>query len=373
MKRTRIFLTFGTRPEAIKMAPIVRECQRRKDEVETIICATGQHRELLDQVMDYFGIEPDVNLEIMEANQSLAQVTARCVTGIDEALVRYQPDYVVGQGDTTTAMAAAMTAFYRQLPFVHVEAGLRTGNILAPWPEEFNRRVAGLVTAIHCAPTPGAAENLLAEQVPQDSIHVTGNTVIDALLATVERERKRKAQWQGKYAYLGDRRMVLITGHRRENFGDGLRNICKAITVLAASFPEVDFVYPLHLNPNVRGPVSQLLGDFRNIHLKEPPPYPEFVWLMDRSTLILTDSGGVQEEAPSLHKPLLVMREKTERPEVVELGGALLVGTSAELIVDETSSLLSDSVKYRSCQIDHNPYGDGHAAERIVELMHRRA
>lgn len=372
MKKTRIFLTFGTRPEAIKMAPIVRECQRRSNDIETTICVTGQHRELLDQVMDYFGILPDADLEIMEANQSLAQVTARCVEGIDQALEKYQPDFVVAQGDTTTVMAAAMTAFYRHIAFVHVEAGLRTGNIEAPWPEEFNRRVAGLVATIHCAPTQGAADNLMAEQVPHRSIHVTGNTVVDALLWTAEKERNRNTVWQGKHANLSDRRMVLITGHRRENFGPGLRNICQAIILLAERFPKVDFVYPVHLNPNVRQPVGRLLAGHRNIHLADPPSYPEFVWLMDRSTLILTDSGGVQEEAPSLHKPLLVMRNETERPEVVDLGAALLVGTSVEAIVEQTSLLLTDHDRYAACQIKHNPFGDGHAAERIVELMLRR-
>ncbi len=369
MNKKRIFLVFGTRPEAIKMAPIVFECQQRHELIETTICITGQHHELLNQVLGHFGIVPDLNLEVMEPNQTLAKVTARCVEGLDAAMAKCQPEYVVAQGDTTTVMAAAMTAFYRHIPFVHVEAGLRTGDLRAPWPEEFNRRVAALVTAIHCAPTRRAAANLLAEHVSTQSIHVTGNTVIDALLWTVAKERKHHDRWLEEYAYLDDRRMVLITGHRRENFGTGLKKICRAITILADAFPDVDFLYPVHLNPNVREPVHRMLADYRNIHLSEPLPYPEFVWLMDRSTLIMTDSGGVQEEAPSLGKPVLVMRDTTERPEVVELGAARLVGTSVELIVEGASTLLLDPTKYAACQIETNPYGDGHAAERIVDLM----
>lgn len=369
MSKLRAFLTFGTRPEAIKMAPIVHECQRRSEHIEAIVCVTGQHRELLDQVTDYFGIHPDLDLEIMQPNQKLAEVTSRCIERLDAALEKYQPECVVAQGDTTTVMAAAITAFYRHIPFVHVEAGLRTGNLQAPWPEEFNRRVASLVTTIHCAPTQRSADNLLAEHVPTHSVHVTGNTVIDALLWTVARERKQHSQWQEKYSYLDNRRMVLITGHRRENFGGGIKRICQAITILADTFPDVDFVYPVHLNPNVREPVRRLLADHRNIYLNKPTPYQEFVWLMDRSTLILSDSGGVQEEAPSLRKPLLVMRDTTERPEAIDAGAARLVGTSTEAIVEGVSTLLLDPKKYTACQIDRNPYGDGHAAERIVDLM----
>ena len=255
------------------------------------------------------------------------------------------------------------------MPFVHVEAGLRTGDLYAPWPEEFNRRVASVVTALHCAPTSGAAENLRAERVPDAQIHVTGNTVIDALLWAVERERNAPEPWRKRHAYLGDRRMVLITGHRRENFGGGFQNICAAIAELAAAFTDVVFVYPVHLNPNVQEPVYRILGDLENIRLCEPAPYPEFVWLMDRSTLILTDSGGVQEEAPSLKKPILVMRETTERPEALDVGAVELVGTDRGRIVQSVTQLLTDEAVYASRQIDQNPYGDGHAAERIVELM----
>jgi UDP-N-acetylglucosamine 2-epimerase (non-hydrolysing) len=372
VSKLRVLLTFGTRPEAIKMASVVHECRRRADQIETIVCVTGQHREMLDQVTSYFGIEADRDLELMTPNQTLADVTSRCLTGLDAALAEYRPDCVAAQGDTTTVMAAALAAFYRRLPFVHVEAGLRTGNLQAPWPEELNRRIASLVTALHCAPTPEAAENLLREGVPADSVHVTGNTVIDALLWSVARERGQNRPWREKYAALGDRRMVLVTGHRRENFGEGMEQICSAISILARRFPEVEFLYPVHLNPNVREPVGRLLAGQANIHLTEPAPYPEFVWLMDRSTLILTDSGGVQEEAPSLRKPVLVMRETTERPEAVEAGAVELVGTDVFRIVDRVSLLLRDKAAYSLHQIDRNPYGDGQAAARIVELMLRQ-
>ncbi|NUQ62279.1 MAG: UDP-N-acetylglucosamine 2-epimerase (non-hydrolyzing) [Pirellulales bacterium] len=362
-------LIFGTRPEAIKMAPVVEECRRRADRIEPIVCLTGQHRELLAQVTDYFGIRADVQLDLMTPNQTLAGLTARCLEGIDAVIDRFRPDCVVAQGDTTTVMAAALAAFYRRVPLVHVEAGLRTGNLMAPWPEELNRRVADLVTALYCAPTRRAADALLAEGAKPASVHVTGNTVIDALLRTVERERAGASRWQEKYAMLGDRPVVLITGHRRESFGHGFENICRAVALLAERFSDCRFVYPVHLNPNVQGPVRRTLGDRPNVHLVAPAAYPEFVWLMDRSTLVLTDSGGVQEEAPSLKKPVLVMRETTERPEAVEAGAARLVGTSVGSIVDGVATLLTDPVEYAACQIERNPYGDGKAAERIVDLM----
>lgn len=351
------------------MAPVVHECLRRGDEVETIVCLTGQHREMLAQVTDYFGIKADLDLALMQPNQTLAELTARCITGVDGALTKYNPHCVLAQGDTTTVMAASLAAFYRRIPFVHVEAGLRTGNLLAPWPEELNRRIATLVTALHCAPTERSASNLRREGVPEATIHVTGNTVIDALLWAVQRERAGSRRWEDRYAMLGDRRMVLITGHRRENFGDGFQNICSAVATLADRFKEVEFVYPVHLNPNVQGPVYKILGDRKNIHLLEPLAYPEFVWLMDRSTVILTDSGGVQEEAPSLKKPILVMRETTERPEALDAGAVELVGTSITAIVDGVGKLLTDPKEYARRQIEVNPYGDGKAAGRIVELM----
>ena len=328
---------------------------------------------MLDQVTAYFGITADRDLDLMAPNQSLADVTARCLCGMDAALADFAPDCLVAQGDTTTVLSAALAAFYRRVPFVHVEAGLRTGNLYAPWPEELNRRVAGLAAALHCAPTEAAADNLRREGVPADRVHVTGNTVIDALLWTVARERGRDRPWRTNYAALGERRMVLITGHRRENFGGGMEQICGAIRLLARRFPDVEFVYPVHLNPHVREPVARLLSGQRNIHLVPPAAYPEFVWLMDRSTLILTDSGGVQEEAPSLGKPVLVMRETTERPEAVAVGAAELVGTDASRIVDRTSVLLTDEAAYRRRQIDRSPYGDGRAAARIVGLMLDRA
>jgi UDP-N-acetylglucosamine 2-epimerase (non-hydrolysing) len=327
---------------------------------------------MLDQVTEYFGVPVDCDLDLMAPDQTLADVTARCLTGLDAVLAEYQPDCLVAQGDTTTVMAAALAAFYRRVPMVHVEAGLRTGDLMAPWPEELNRRIASLTTALHCAPTSRAAENLLREGVAAESVHVTGNTVIDALLWTVARERGHDRPWRDKYSMLGDRRMVLVTGHRRENFGDGMEQMCTAILVLARRFPDVEFLYPVHLNPNVREPVARLLSGQANIRLCSPAPYPEFVWLMDRSTLILTDSGGVQEEAPSLRKPVLVMREVTERPEAVEAGAVELVGTDVFRIVDRTSVLLSDTSAYSLHQIDRSPYGDGRAAGRIVELMLRQ-
>jgi UDP-N-acetylglucosamine 2-epimerase (non-hydrolysing) len=370
--KLKVLLTFGTRPEAIKMAPIVHKCRRHGEQIESIVCVTGQHRHMLDQVVDYFGIHIDRDLELMAPNQTLADLTSRCLTGLDAVISEHRPDCIVAQGDTTTVMAASLAAFYRRVPFVHVEAGLRTGDLQAPWPEELNRRIAGMVTALHCAPTAGAAENLLCEGVPADSIAVTGNTVIDALMWAVSRERKQHAPWREKYAAIGIRRMVLITGHRRENFGDGMEQICDAILTLAKRFPEVEFVYPVHLNPNVREPVGRLLANCSNIRLCDPAPYPEFVWLMDRSTLILTDSGGVQEEAPSLGKPVLVMRETTERPEAMQSGAVELVGTDVCRIVDRVSLLLTDSAEYASRQIDVNPYGDGHSAQRIVDLILRQ-
>jgi UDP-N-acetylglucosamine 2-epimerase (non-hydrolysing) len=364
----RPLLVFGTRPEAIKMAPVVREC-RRLAGVGPVVCVTAQHRQMLDPVIDYFDIEVDEDLELMGHDQGLADLTARCLRGVDSVLERRKPDCVVAQGDTTTVLATALASFYRRVPFVHVEAGLRTGDLDAPWPEEMDRRVASLVASLHCAPTKKAADNLLREGIRPDRVHVTGNTVIDALNWTSERERARAEHWEKKYPMLGDRRMVLITGHRRENFGQGFRDICQAITELGRLFPDVAFLYPVHLNPNVQGPVNQALSGLLNVYLTAPAPYPEFVWLMGRSTLILTDSGGVQEEAPSLRKPVLVMRETTERPEAVEAGAVELVGTSPESIVDRVSLLLTDEAEHARRQVDHNPYGDGRAAERIARLI----
>lgn len=369
MRKLEALLLFGTRPEAIKMAPIVHECRRRAGDVEAIVCLSGQHREILAPVVDYFQISPAYNLDLMQPNQTLADLTARCLQGVDQLLAELRPDCVVAQGDTTTVLATAMAAFYRRVPFVHVEAGLRTGNLDAPWPEEMNRRVASLATRLHCAPTPLAAEHLRHEGFDPQSIHVTGNTVIDALQWALERERRDDDHWRRRFAVLGDRKMVLITGHRRESFGEGLQSICRAIARLADSFPDVEFVYPVHLNPNVQLPVRHILANRPNVRLLEPATYPAFVWLMDRATLILTDSGGVQEEAPSLRKPVLVMRDTTERPEAVAVGAAELVGTSEARIVERVSVLLTNQDEYARRQVDTNPYGDGRAAPRIVDLM----
>lgn len=365
MSRLRMLLVIGTRPEAIKLAPVIQGCRRRGDEVELIVCLTGQHRELLDQVIDYFGIVPDLDLAVMRPGQSLAELTSRLLTGLDGAFDDYAPDCVVAQGDTTTVLAAALAAFYRRIPLIHVEAGLRTGDMQAPWPEELNRRVAGLTATIHCAPTARAAANLLAEGVPPDSVHVTGNTVIDALMWTIARERRADSPWPRKYAGWGNRRMVLITGHRRENFGDGIEAICQAIGSLADLFADVEFVYPVHPNPNVGRPVHEILRNRPNVHLIAPAPYPEFVWLMDRSTFIISDSGGVQEEAPALGRPVLVTRDSTERPEAIAAGAAELVGSDPELIFMRAKNLLSCPAA-KSAAV--SPFGDGRAAERIVEL-----
>jgi UDP-N-acetylglucosamine 2-epimerase (non-hydrolysing) len=362
---------FGTRPEAIKLAPLVLRCAQSQT-ARPVICTTGQHRQMLDPVLEYFGITTDIDLALMRPDQSLAELTARALTGVREVLVDRRPDCVVVQGDTTTAMAAALAAFYERVPVVHVEAGLRTGNLLAPWPEELNRRIVTLSAALHCAPTKRAADALAAEGVSPARIHVTGNTVVDALLYTVERERGNAAHWRAKYARLGDAPLVLITGHRRENFGGGLERLCQAVRELAERFPAVRFLYPVHLNPNVQAPVRSALSGLPNVHLAAPAPYPEFVWLMDRATLILTDSGGIQEEAPSLGKHVLVMRDTTERPEALASGLVELVGTDTQLIVERAGRLLSQPLGTARRETA-NPYGDGHAAQRICRLIEERA
>lgn len=368
MSRIRSLIVLGTRPEAIKLAPVIREALQHPG-VEPIVCSTGQHREMLQQVLDYFEIQPDVSLNLMKANQTLAGLTARLIESLQQTIEETNPDCVVAQGDTTTVMTAAMVAFYNRIPYVHVEAGLRTGDLQAPWPEEYNRRVAGITTGIHCAPTQGAADNLLKEGVPDSLVHVTGNTVIDALLWTRDRERAGGEQWEAKYSHLKGKRVVLITGHRRENFGDGFRNVCRALADLAHAHPDTHFLYPVHLNPNVQKPVHEMLGDLDNIELTAPACYPEFIWLMDKSYLIITDSGGVQEEAPSLGKPVLVTRSVTERPEAVATGAVQLVGTSYDRVFGEANLLLTDEGAYKSRQIQKNPYGDGHAAKRTVQLI----
>lgn len=365
----RPLIVLGTRPEAVKLAPVILECLERPGKVQPIVCSTGQHREMLAQVLGYFGISPDIDLGLMRPGQTLASLTAGCVTAVDEVIEQHQPDCVVVQGDTTTVMAAAMASFFRQTPVVHVEAGLRTGDLLAPWPEEFNRRVAGIVTKLHCAPTERASQALRREGVAEDQIRVTGNTVIDALLYTVNRERSDDARWREKYPAAQAESVVLITGHRRENLGGGLAEICAAISELAETHPDTEFIYPVHLNPKVQGPVHDLLGGRKNLHLVPPADYPEFVWLMDRAAVVLTDSGGVQEEAPSLGSAVLVTREKTERPEAVDAGLAELVGTDRQRIVRRVSELLAERDGGTGATVIENPYGDGNSSQRIVDWI----
>lgn len=377
-------LTFGTRPEAIKMAPLVREFRKYPEKFKTTVCVTGQHRQMLDQVLDIFGIIPDYDLNIMKSGQDLYDVTARVLTGMRDILTSNAPDIVLVHGDTTTSTAAALAAFYRQIPVGHIEAGLRTHNIYSPWPEEMNRQLTGRIASWHFSPTPLSRENLLRENIPGERILVTGNTVIDALYMVVERintdhnlrKSLEKGLLQAGYdtsRLEGGRRLVLITGHRRENFGTGFINICEAIKELTHRFPEVDFVYPMHLNPNVRQPIHKVFGDslqgLGNMFFIEPLEYLSFVLLMERSCLVLTDSGGIQEEAPGLGKPVLVMRDTTERPEAVEAGTVRLVGTDYGRITSEVSTLLNDSTAYNSMSKAVNPYGDGQACPRIVGFI----
>jgi UDP-N-acetylglucosamine 2-epimerase (non-hydrolysing) len=372
--KKKILLVFGTRPEAIKMCPLVKEFQKDPEHFETVVCVTGQHREMLDQVLEIFGVVPDYDLNIMKQGQDLYDVTARVLTGMRDVLDKVKPDVVLVHGDTTTSMAAAMAAFYRQIPVGHVEAGLRTHNLMSPWPEEMNRQVTGRIATYHFSPTPLSQENLLNEGVDPKKITVTGNTVIDALHWVVGNVlSKGFVPEDPSVASLpqDDRRMVLITGHRRENFGEGFISMCTAIRDLAAKYPEVDFVYPMHLNPNVRRPIREVFGEHpaENLHFIEPLDYLDFVYLMSRSYLVLTDSGGIQEEAPGLGKPVLVMRDTTERPEALEAGTVKLVGTDHDRIVAEVSALLDDKVHYEAMSQAINPYGDGKACPRIVEKL----
>jgi UDP-N-acetylglucosamine 2-epimerase (non-hydrolysing) len=370
MPVTKIAVVVGTRPEAVKMAPVV-QCLRTRGDVECVLVSTGQHREMLTRTLDIFGLRPDVDLQVMTQNQSLAGLSSRLFSSVDAFLSNVSFDWLLVQGDTSTAMVASVCAFYRGVRVGHVEAGLRSRDMHAPFPEEFNRRVTGLVADLHFAPTPGAAQNLLAEGVPADRIHVTGNTGIDALLQVVQEvERVRPHLESGVPEFVSRfNRLVLITGHRRENFGPGFAQICAAIAELAGRFPDVGFLYPVHLNPNVQEPVRRLLGGRPNIMLAEPVDYPGFVWLMSRSHLLLSDSGGVQEEAPSLGKPVLVMREVTERPEGIEAGCSMLVGSSAERIMEATSRLLCDEPSYSAMARARNPYGDGQARFRIADAL----
>ena len=361
---------FGTRPEAIKLAPVILAA-KADPRFKCKVCVTAQHRQMLDQVLKVFKIKPDVDLNLMRPNQTLAGLTARAISAIDTYLAKEKPDMVIVQGDTTTVFCAALCAFYHKIPVGHVEAGLRTGNKYSPFPEEANRVLATHLSALHFAPTQKARQNLLQEGIAPEKIFVTGNTVIDALFLALEKIKKKApviAQLP-KAIMQSSQQLVLITGHRRENFGEGFQNICKAIKTLAQKFPEAQFVYPVHLNPNVRKPVYSLLGNQENIHLIAPLDYLPFVTLMNRANIILTDSGGIQEEAPSLGKPVLVMRETTERPEALDAGTVKLVGTDSKLICSETEKLLTNTAAYRKMSRAYNPYGDGKAAERIIKIL----
>lgn len=377
----KVMLVFGTRPEAIKMCPLVKEFQKHGKEFETIVCVTGQHREMLDQVLKIFEVTPDYDLNIMKQGQDLYDVTARVLTGMRDVLKEAKPDVVLVHGDTTTSTAAALAAFYQQIPVGHVEAGLRTHNIYSPWPEEMNRQITGRIATYDFAPTPLSRQNLLDEGVAEDKITVTGNTVIDALQMVVSKMEAnpelegalRAKLYRCGYNVNRERRLVLITGHRRENFGEGFISMCTAIKDLTNQYPDVDFVYPMHLNPNVRKPIHEVFGEnldgLGNMFFIEPLEYLEFVYLMSKSFIVLTDSGGIQEEAPGLGKPVLVMRDTTERPEALDAGTVKLVGTDYDRILGEVSTLLDDPEAYEKMSQAVNPYGDGLACGRIVDVL----
>lgn len=379
-----VMLVFGTRPEAIKMAPLVKEFEKHPEEFKTIVCVTGQHREMLDQVLQIFEIIPDYDLNIMKQGQDLYDVTARVLTGIRDVLTEVKPDVVLVHGDTTTSTAAALAAFYQQIPVGHVEAGLRTHNIYSPWPEEMNRQITGRIAEYDFAPTPLSRENLIKENVDEAKIRVTGNTVIDALYMVVDKIKNNpeldmelkgilKSAGYDAERLKNGKKLVLITGHRRENFGDGFISMCRAIKSLIKKYPDVDFVYPMHLNPNVRKPIHEVFGEdlsgLRNMFFIEPLEYLSFVYLMEKSNIVLTDSGGIQEEAPGLGKPVLVMRDTTERPEALSAGTVKLVGTVFDKIINEVSMLLDDDKHYEIMSKAVNPYGDGLACKRIVETL----
>jgi UDP-N-acetylglucosamine 2-epimerase (non-hydrolysing) len=371
----KISVIFGTRPEAIKLAPVILEFKKYPNQINCRICVTAQHRQMLDQVLEVFNIVPDIDLDLMEENQTLAGFTAKAMTSLDKYIIEDKPDLILVQGDTTTVFCAALTAFYNKIPVAHVEAGLRTGNIFAPWPEEINRILATKLTSFHFPPTNWGKNNLIKEGISEDKINVTGNTVIDALFIALDQVKLKKPTIPGlpnnDFSVFHDQKVVLITGHRRENFGDGFDSICHAIAKLSDKFPDVHFVYPVHLNPKVQEPVNRILGveHKRNIHLIKPLGYLPFVALMNRSYLILTDSGGIQEEAPSLGKPVLVMRDVTERPEGIAAGIVKLVGTNETTIIEEVSKLLMNSNYHQKMVNKVNPYGDGHASERITNYI----
>ncbi|MCV6590369.1 MAG: UDP-N-acetylglucosamine 2-epimerase (non-hydrolyzing) [Marinobacterium sp.] len=366
----KVLTVFGTRPEAIKMAPLVRALAESQ-EIESRVCVTAQHREMLDQVLELFEIRPDYDLDIMKPGQDLNSVTTAILEGMKPVLESFKPDLVLVHGDTATTFAAALAAYYQQIPVGHVEAGLRTGNLYSPWPEEGNRKLVGALATVHYAPTQTSRQNLLTEGVDDQIIHVTGNTVIDALqwvVARIDSDTQLSDALAQQFVWREpERRMILVTGHRRESFGAGFERICQALVSIASRYPDCQVVYPVHLNPNVREPVNRLLSEVKNIHLIEPLDYLPFVYLMNQSHLILTDSGGIQEEAPSLAKPVLVMRDNTERPEAVEAGTVRLVGTEVDMIVSAVAELCDDSQAYQAMAQSINPYGDGKACQRIVE------
>lgn len=369
MKKTKILIIFGTRPEAIKMAPVVKALQN-DDRFISKVCVTAQHRDMLDQVLDLFSIKPEYDLDIMKQNQGLTGITSSILIGLEPILEEFSPDKIFVHGDTSTTFAASLAAYYQKIAVCHIEAGLRTQNIYSPWPEEANRKLTGVLTDLHFAPTTAARENLLQENVPESHIIVTGNTVIDALhhvQETIQNDKKLSTKLAECFPFINEnKRIILVTGHRRESFGDGFEQICQALTELAIR-DDIQIIYPVHLNPNVREPVNRLLSGVKNIHLIGPQDYLPFVYLMGLADIILTDSGGIQEEAPSLGKPVLVMRDTTERPEAVTAGTVKLVGANTVKIIQSVSLLLDDRDEYRSMSIAHNPYGDGHASQRIID------
>jgi len=370
LNKFRVLLVFGTRPEAIKMAPVVKALKDAPD-IDARVCVTAQHREMLDQVLNLFDITPDYDLDLMKPGQGLFEITSGVLAGLQDVLAQASPDLVLVHGDTTTTLAASLGAYYARVPVGHVEAGLRTGNIYSPWPEEINRKVAGTITRLHFAPTAKSKQNLLAENTPEDHIFVTGNTVIDALLSVVknlESDSRKSRELDEEFSVDTSKKIILVTGHRRESFGDGFQRICDALAQLAER-DDIQIIYPVHLNPNVKGPVQERLGALKRINLVSPQDYLPFVHLMRRADIILTDSGGVQEEAPSLGKPVLVMRDTTERPEAIDAGTVKLVGTDTDLIVKEVANLLDDLEAYEGMSRAHNPYGDGLASGRIREAI----
>lgn len=372
MTKKKVLTVFGTRPEAIKMAPLVHALAA-DERFEAKVCVTAQHREMLDQVLELFEITPDYDLNLMKAGQTLNEVTARILLELKPVLQEFKPDVVLVHGDTATTFAASLAAYYEQIAVGHVEAGLRTGNIYSPWPEEANRKLTGALTKYHFAPTEISKQNLLQENYAEENIFVTGNTVIDALLMVkekIEQDADLKATLAAQFPYLDEsKKLILVTGHRRESFGGGFERICEALAKTAKQHPEVQILYPMHLNPNVREPVNRILGSVENVLLIEPQQYLPFIYLMDRAHIILTDSGGIQEEAPSLGKPVLVMRDTTERPEAVAAGTVKLVGTDVEKIVSNLNTLLTDSEAYQAMSFAHNPYGDGKACQRILDSL----